>query len=241
MFVYGFCLLFVFKAAGQPCPTAVNLTFFQGSNNNSDKHEVINLCGQIGGGNENDIDIYSPTNLPSSTVYHWQYSTIPSPYNWITDLSATTDQYYIGFFRNSPGKYFFRLTIDIPGCSSVTSDIVDLTVNNTGSAPSPPSTTPASNCSPTKFNIESGRMSRRYNLLVHFPEQHKLSSNTGTSYSAFFSATTTYWVSCITGGNFPSGCESTRTPVTSNNWPTSNPGFYQWFVNYMSGSEQCCL
>jgi hypothetical protein len=142
LLISGFWLLVAIKAFGQPCPSNLFLTFYMGRNTYDDLHKTIQACGAIDPG-DSDIDIFSPNNLPGATSYQWEYRVNSG--TWVTDPSATGNQYPINSFRSVIGFYEFRLTISIPLCPPVTSPSIDLTVTS-GTTPNPPSGIGASFC-----------------------------------------------------------------------------------------------
>lgn len=219
-------ILLTLNLNGQTCPGySSNITFWEGQPNND--FEEISICGPIGGGGQNDLDVYSITGSMSGATYQWQYSTVGAPYTWQPGPSGTYTnipglQWVIpSSFSSTPGDYYFRLMIYPTSCpTGFPSDIDHLKVDNTGNAPSPPATTGASSCSnPATLTLSasgcSGGSIRWYTSPV--------SGNyfaTGTSYTHSFSATTTYYVSCASGS-----CESaSRTPVTATIGTAPTPG-----------------
>jgi hypothetical protein len=104
------------------------ITFTQ---NQHDVSQSIAACGQVGGGGQNDLDIYSGGPGGSST-YQWQVST-DNGVTWTNGLgpTATQTQYRLDplftTFTSNAGVYKFRLIINNNGCSGI-SDTISLTV-----------------------------------------------------------------------------------------------------------------
>ncbi|MBK7213574.1 MAG: hypothetical protein IPH88_09860 [Bacteroidales bacterium] len=179
---------------------AVNISFDQGSDQNT---ESITICGAIGGGGQNDIDIWSG-NLAGAT-YVWQYSSISNTGPWTT-APGTGNQLNISSFASTPGNHYFRLLLTANGITC-TSDVVTLTV--TGAAPTSPTGTGASRCGTGTVVLTASGCTGTLNWYdVPFGGT---SLGTGASFTTpSISSTTTYYVSCTSGT-----CESPRTAVVA--------------------------
>src|SRR5665647_92731 len=164
--------------------------------------ENITICGLIGGSTQNDIDI-----RPGSPVgtYQWEYSTVSSTGPWIID-SYTGAQFVASSFASTPGKYYFRLSVNGTACPS---NVIDLTV--TGIAPTSPTGSGASRCGPGTLSLTAtGYLG--CTGLKWYSDQFvgtQLGSNSPFT-TPSINATTTYYVSCTSGG-----CESPRKAVVA--------------------------
>lgn len=87
--------------------------------NGNDHTQVITACGVIGGGGQNDMDIYSG-NPGTGSTYQWQTST--DNINWINGAgpTSTTPQYVLNplytDLESTPGVKYIRLKITYNGC-----------------------------------------------------------------------------------------------------------------------------
>lgn len=203
LLVISFLLLIAGKVSGQ-CTYTANITFTQGSDDNS---ETRGICGAIGGGGENDIDIYSITPAQSGATYQWEYSNVSSTGPWTIDPYTGT-QFYVGSFNTSPGTYYFRLKVSTPSCTAgVYSEVITLII--TGTPPSPPTGTGASRCGHGTLTLSASGCSGG-TLRWYTSQFGGTLLQTGSTYTTpDISVTTTYWVSCTTSG----GCESPRAAV----------------------------
>ena len=153
LLVSGFWLLVSINAVGQPpdCPNPVpQITFYDG---HQEFHQEIDMCHSIGQGQwQDDIDI----NTNDNGARQWMYSTVgpdPNPEsNWII-LPYTGNQLVISSFYSSPGHYWFKLRLT-NGCW-VESNVIDLIVNNIGTAPSPPIGPDVSRCGAGIVNLSA--------------------------------------------------------------------------------------
>ena len=115
--------------------TAPQIEFTQGAN---DKTANVTACGQVGGGGQNDLDIFSGnpngngSNSFGTASGQWQLSTdngvtwanAPGPTS--TQTQYVLDPFYTTF-TSQAGVYKFRLIIYNNGCSGI-SDTITLTV-----------------------------------------------------------------------------------------------------------------
>jgi len=163
--------------------------------------ENITICGLIGGSTQNDIDI-----RPGSPVgtYQWEYSTVSSAGPWIIDPYTGT-QLVASSFASTPGKYYFRLSVN----GSCPSNIIDLTV--TGTAPTSPAGSGASRCGSGSLSLTATGYSGCNGLRWYSSQFAGTQLGSSSPFSTpSINTTTTYYVSCTSGG-----CESPRTAVTA--------------------------
>ena len=98
--------------------------FTQGIN---DHTAAIGVCGVIGGGAQNDMDIFSGNPGGTSTI-QWQVS-LDNGANWITapGPTSTTPQYVLDplftFYESFAGVYLFRTLITDNGCTGISNSI----------------------------------------------------------------------------------------------------------------------
>ena len=98
--------------------------FTQGVNDHS---VVISACGTIGGGAQNDMDIFSGNPGGTSTI-QWQVS-LDNGANWITapGPTSTAPQYVLDpihtFYESIAGVYLFRTLITDNGCTGISNNI----------------------------------------------------------------------------------------------------------------------
>ncbi|MBL0337507.1 MAG: immunoglobulin domain-containing protein [Chitinophagaceae bacterium] len=201
---------------------SVNISFDQGSDQNT---QTITVCGNIGGGGQDDIDIWSCNNCTSPT-YQWEYSDVSAAGPWTVDPYAGV-QFYVGSFSAVPGHYYFRLRVTSNGCSSY-SDIVDLIV--TGAPNTAPTGVGGVRCGTGTVALSaSGCAGGTLNWYSTLFAGSFL--GTGANFTTpSISATTTYYVSCTT-----SGCESPRTAVTAIVVNTATP------PGAISGQADICV
>ena len=116
----------VINVSSAPSPL---ITFNQGSH---DITQSITACGQVGGGGQNDLDIFSGNPTTGSPTYQWQLS-IDNGVSWVNAEGPTStktqyvlDPFYTTFTSNA-GTYKFRLIISNNGCSGI-SDSISLIV-----------------------------------------------------------------------------------------------------------------
>ena len=210
LLVSGFFLLISIKVMGQPpCSnTKPVITFYDG-------HPVystsIDLCEPIGNGVDwqNDIDI----NSGSNGTYLWYYSTTGSD-PWIL-IPYTGNQLVISSFYSTPGHYYFKLRVT-NGCW-VESDPIDLIVNN-GTPPASPIGTGGSRCSTGSVTLSASCSGSNMNWYAAQFGGSSLGSGL-TFNTPSISSTTTYYVSCTSGG-----CQSPRTAVVATIGEPSMPG-----------------
>jgi hypothetical protein len=87
--------------------------------NGNDHTQVITACGVIGGGGQNDLDIYSG-NPGTGSTYQWEISY--DNINWINGPgpTSTTTQYVLNplytDLESAPGVKYIRLKITYGGC-----------------------------------------------------------------------------------------------------------------------------
>jgi len=178
----------------------VNITFTEGSDLNS---QTIGICGAIGGGGQDDIDILS--GYIAGSVLQWEYSSSSSG-PWTIDPYTGT-QFYVGSFRSTLGTYYFRLRQTANGCSGY-SDVVAFTVNS-GTPPASPSATGVARCNTGTLTLTASGCGGTYRWYNSQFGGTLLGS--GASFTTpSISVTTTYYVSCTV-----SNCESPRTAVTA--------------------------
>jgi hypothetical protein len=202
LLISGFWILFTFSALAQ-CPI-VNITFTEGQDINI---QNIGICGQIGGGGQNDIDILSIIPAQSNSTYQWQYSNDPSFSTYTIDPYTGT-QLVVSSFRTTPGTFYFRLRVTSTACpGGVYSDVVTLVV--TGTLENMPSTTGASLCGTGSLTLAASGCTG--GTLGWYASQFGGTAlQTGSSYTVTLSVTTTFWVSCTI-----SGCESPRVAAVA--------------------------
>ena len=207
--VTSFWLLVAGKVLGQ-CNFTVNITFTEGEDDNS---ETIGICGAIGGGGQNDIDIYQISPNQSNPTYQWQWSYDPAFGTYTID-PYTGNQYVISSFSSTPGTYYFRLKVTTATCTTgVYSDVITLHVSGTSS--SPPTTTGASRCGPGTLTLSASGCSNGRVLAWYTSQLGGTFLQNGSPYTTpVLSVTTTYWVSCATGTGI-NNCETPRTPVVA--------------------------
>ena len=98
--------------------------FTQGAN---DRTANINVCGVIGGGGQNDMDIFSG-NPGGSSVIQWQVS-IDNGVTWINAPGPTSSstQYVLDplytFYESVAGVYLFRTLITNNACTGISNNI----------------------------------------------------------------------------------------------------------------------
>ena len=207
--VTSFWLLVAGKVLGQ-CNFTVNITFTEGEDDNS---ETIGICGEIGGGGQNDIDIYQISPNQSNPTYQWQWSYDPAFGTYTID-PYTGNQYVISSFSSTPGTYYFRLKVTTATCTTgVYSDVITLHVS--GTSTSPPSATGASRCGPGTLTLSASGCSNGRVLAWYTSQLGGTFLQNGSPYTTpVLSVTTTYWVSCATGTGI-NNCETPRTPVVA--------------------------
>ena len=205
----SFLFLLIAGYLNGQCPTNLYITFTEGSH---DVTESRGICGDIGGGNQDDIDIWQTlTPAQTNVTYQWEYSLIPTPYAWTIDPTGTAAQYYIGSFNQRPGTYYFRLRITSTQCpgGSNYSDIITLTV--TGTPSSPPVGYAGSRCGQGQVTL-TGTGCSSGTLRWYATQFNGAILGTGTPFTTPpISVNTTYWLACDPS----SACESPRVPVVA--------------------------
>ncbi len=137
-----------YSVTSNGCTTAVNKTvivstvpadlFIEFTMGSKDKTEAISTvnCGAVGGGSQNDVDIYyTGTYRPSGTAtYQWQVS-FDGMATWVNALgpSSTLNQYVMDpaytIYEKVAGIYYFRVVITENYTYSAISDYLTLTVS----------------------------------------------------------------------------------------------------------------
>ncbi len=195
LLVSGFSLLVAVKGLGQ----TPNISFNETVDDNS---ESITICGEIGGGGQNDIDI-----RPSfAGTYQWEWSSVSNSGPWNID-PYTGQEFVISSFSSTPGTFWFRLrVINAANPGGIYSDVIVLTVS--GSAPTSPTGVGASRCDTGPLTLTASGCStyRWYNA----PFAGTLLGSNSSFTTPSISSTTIYYVSCRNGT-----CESPRTPVVA--------------------------
>lgn len=124
-------------------PANPNISFDQTAQQSS---QTITICGPIGGGGQNDIDIYNYT-PPAGSTYQWNYSSNAGPWT-SAGVPLTTSEYVIASFGGQLGTHQFQLIMTSPSGCVTSSNILTLTVNPVSSIGG----TSVSTCSGTNFS-----------------------------------------------------------------------------------------
>lgn len=188
-------------------PSNPNISFNQVA---QQSNQTIVICGPIGGGGQNDVDIYNYT-PPSGSTYQWQYSTNGGPWT-IAGVPSNTTQYVVSSFAGTIGTHQFQMIMTTPAGCVVSSNIITLTVN------------PVSTLGGTSVNACSGTAFS--STITGFPS--------GTS----FSWTAPSVTGGMTGGS--SGSGSTLTGTLTNNSGSVQTATYTVTPVYSSGSNPPC-
>lgn len=192
--------------------SAPNISFQQGSDDNS---ETIDLCGAIGGGGQNDIDINS--GAIAGATYQWEYSTVSATGPWIVD-SYTGVQFNIASFSHTPGTYYFRV-LKTYGCS-VYSDVIKLVVRNSGTSPVF-AVQGSSRCTAGTVTLSaSSATAGTYNWYDSALGGTLVKANSASFITPVLNITTTYYVTFTPNGQT---CPSPRAAVTGTLAPLSVP------------------
>lgn len=192
--------------------SAPNISFQQGSDDNS---ETIDLCGAIGGGGQNDIDINS--GAIAGATYQWEYSTVSATGPWIVD-SYTGVQFNIASFSHTPGTYYFRV-LKTYGCS-VYSDVIKLVVRNSGTSPVF-AVQGSSRCTAGTVTLSaSSATAGTYNWYDSALGGTLVKANSASFITPVLNITTTYYVTFTPNGQT---CPSPRAAVTGTLAPLSAP------------------
>ena len=196
----GFWTLVATGVAGQSCPTGVTISFRLSVFEN---YISIAPCQTFDQGGST-INIYSTTGNVTGVTRVWQYSTVSSSGPWITapDNGAT---FYVGSFSSTPGNYFFQLQLTKSGCSTITSNYIEMQV--TGSLPPGPTSPPVSQCNPGSVTLTaSGCTSYQWWNVPYGGTT--VGTNASYTTPSLPSGITTFYVSCISGT-----CNTPRTAV----------------------------
>jgi len=110
-----------FQVKSVPIPV---IEFTSGANDHS---ETLNVCGTVGGGSQNDIDIFSGNPGGTSTM-QWQVS-LDNGANWTNapGPTSTSSQYVLDpiytYYESIAGVYYFRTLITDNGCTGISNSI----------------------------------------------------------------------------------------------------------------------